>query len=369
MCPKILLVDHLLEERKNLKKVENLFVILFMSLNAAMYAVSAFNSDEFVSKFIPSAPFHIGIHGYTRKITDIACMLGILLALSNLINYNYTPNKSGFKLFRALKGKTSSSTIGLNPRLFQKLQNRAKDVVKLCQLAEFITNCVFTIALTLTFAFVLNKTKQSWSFLLLTFGFALTISSLCWHFLLPPLVHLYVTSHYLLLRIQNLKKTLEFFLFIETEIKQKLVSTLLAKHDLVCKDIAKYGKFWKVFYFFVLLFMVPYNLLLLHALLFGDISGIFIPCYLAVFLTSAVYIFIIGMYFAKLSHQVHATRKNVYKILQKCIRNQRLSQWSKLMSCVERLSNPKRPVGFTCLTIFTVTYASFFKVIKKLVFF
>lgn len=67
-----------------------------------------------------------------------------------------------------------------------------------------------------------------------------------------------------------------------------------------------------------------------------------------------------SLLFAKISHQLHATRKQILSLILQ--NGRKISIQFKILDCLERMSMPTRKVGFTCLTVYTVTYLSMFKV-------
>lgn len=143
---------------------------------------------------------------------------------------------------------------------------------------------------------------------------------------------------------------------------KKYVSKLLAAHDSVCSDIARYNHLWKHFYFFSLLFMIPYNISLLYCIVFGDLKTYMFVGYSTVFVSSAVYVFAIGLSLADIAFQIGLSRGQTLQILIKCRNLLTISNWIKVMNCLERVGSQLRKVGFTCGDFYVVSYATVFKV-------
>lgn len=318
-----------------------------MSFNAASYLFSSLNSDEVVSRSFPASTRHFLATGYTRKLTDFGIFLINAFIVAILL-----PKQQNLV--------SSHPWSDLNARQFQTIQIR-NDSNKnhVCKIIWF--TAIGTVLSVTSYPLLILIKSKSIGFILLVLFYKCTTAILATAEALPFVARIYLISFYFRIRIKKLKALLHFNLI--TCNKSSLKNILIA-HNTLCKDIATFSKKWKVFYFLALFSMIPISLIMLHSLLFGDLPySLIFPAIMA-FLISSGFVFVISYLLAQVSYRIHCLKKTFFKIIFNVSIKKVLKarEWLKFMSTLERMSTPNRKIGFTCLTIFTVTYAALMKV-------
>lgn len=92
----------------------------YLSMNAVLYLISGFSNDFFVDS-LPTMFYHLTLRGYTRKTTDLACLLTALIWPISVIIFFDRKNQKELPLSKAFKG-TSSTEIRLNDKQLEKLR-------------------------------------------------------------------------------------------------------------------------------------------------------------------------------------------------------------------------------------------------------
>lgn len=311
-------------------------------------------------------PIRIGVLGYTRKLTDFIPFLTGAMSITILVNISTVTAKkqAGLKVFKAIKSLLTAKDVNLKTSQLNKLIKLNSNLVICYNRLWWATvwSCSLVI-LTPLFLFRQPSIEQL-SLMIASQIIIYPVMIIITKIIMPPLVHLFIVSRYFQLRIRR-QKILSCFVetFSGSSRNSLFLLNLLNSHNALCRDIAAYNLFWNPFYFFTLLFMVPFNLFALHCLLFGKLATFLIFGYVAAFLISAVYVFAIGSFFADISYQISKSRKQVLHILDNYKLNLDTSTWLKAMDCLERVRS--RKVGFTCGPLFFVTYTTVFKVSFK----
>lgn len=360
---KFVLLDSVLENKLDLKsKLKNVVVFVGLVTVAIVYMVSALISDENAVN-LPTICGQVGFGGYTRRISDLAVVLVCLFAASILVLYSRIQNRKGFEVFLALSGKISVLKVGLNFSQLNRLNRKSESISKLLRNFTLANNAGLVIAVSFPL-FILEK--QTWSQFWLLFAAELiaVFMVLTYNkYVLPPMSHLYLVSLYLKTRIKNCRTQGRL---VETVLQKRrthgsIVERWLNSHNVLCRDIHGYNRFWSRFYLFALVFMIPYNLFVLHALLFGELDAYMLSANFSALVMSAVYVFAVGLLFAEIGFKMQRTKKQLNQFLVKY--GGRISKERKiqLLDSLERI-DCKRKVGFTCGTFYCVSYATVFNV-------
>lgn len=372
MEPKLKLIDDILEKRVSARKqVQDQGTLWFLAIMAILYFTSALLDDEIVKSYIPTVPYRCMIRGYSRKIAEIGVSLLVVFSMSILIFYRFNNNTRGLKIFKSIKSLMPFADCCLNCSQFEKLRRITSRVLKFSSQLEMVVQV--SVLFNILMPTLVLPQESLWQYLLLSIGQLMSCPMALLHnyYIMTPLTHLYIINTYFKIRIRKLilmtKIIIDFRkqLIVRSNLRisfAKLLKRLLESHNSVCYDIAVYSDFWKVFYFLALLFMIPNNLFFLHVTLFGNQPLLLKGGFFVIFLMGFGYIFIVGLMFANASYHIERTRIHLGKLLLLHQQLMSFRQWIQLMNCIDRVSTKTRPVGFTCLTIFTVTNASVFKV-------
>lgn len=363
---KVLLIDYFLENdcHKPACKWHYAILIKYLSFNAILYLLSAASDDRFVDRYIPTILISIGVRGPTRRLSDLTVAFILLFVIATLINYNLRANKDGFQLFKALKKIQPPQSVSLTRRQLKQLRKQTEFAVSLCRWSEpliILSVLVATLILPVMVIFPAS-TKATWYLVVVELLFW-PMATVIVHYFLPPVVHLFITTNYFLMRINKLN-TLFVLADLLDSVKPTTFDRVVLTHNAICKDIVRYSQFWKIYYFFALIFMIPSNLFVLHTLVYEHLPPFLNMAYFAAFVMTALYIFLIGTCFARIAYGIVKTRKQLNQLISKQMFKSSFRNWIKLMNCVERVSNDRYQIGFTCLTIFTVTYETLFHVSK-----
>lgn len=348
------LIDNLLFEKFS-KPKQFCFALILLSF-AVFYLSAAISDDEFAGRYTPTLFYHLSIRGFSRKISDFASFCAFCFCLViQLLYFKTSLDTNAFKLFKSLKNGIVPD--GIKVRQAKVLQKKLFVVIKLCLVLRNLA--IFVLG-----SSILLSLKSRYSFLSLILSLLIiAIIRPLYALLLPPIAQIYVTSLYFSYRIQNFRLFLKFRTVLKNLNPQQF-KQILIRHNRICEEIANYNSFWKNFYFAALVSMTPINLFMLHGFLFEVNLQIFLFLALIVaLLISGFYVFFVGFCFALISYKVHKTKPQLNSLIYKT-NYISFRTWLNLMNCVERMSCRDKKIGFTCLTLFTVTSASLFKVIN-----
>lgn len=330
---------------------------------AILYLTSALSNDQFVSCRLPTIGHLIGLRGFVRRQLDISVIFILSHPTWTAIFYD-SKKQTGLPLFSAISGESSPGTAGL----------KYKDVVAIATLYQKLKRINFfgkvlgilASSLSIVAPGFLNGQafERNGFYLFLTLAIAIIIAALFFSFILNPVFNIFTISKYFLIRIKKIRILCDFIIFYRKGIG---IKKLIASHNSVCADIALYNRAWKEFYFLALIFSLPYSLLMLHPILFGNLHFTIYSGYVVVYGVTALYIFFTGFVMARVSHHLHDTRKRIHRVLLQTRRMPAGSlnafcTWLDVINCLERMSSPNRKVGFTCLTLFTIAYPQMVKV-------
>lgn len=378
LIKKLYLVDHSIDFNSHnylKRKSKNVFIMSILCASVIMFSISAF-CDENVVRNLPTIAFHAGVKNSARNLTDMIAALSISLAAAIIYFYNFSEqcnesminsNKNlQFQFFRILKGQLSPRSGFLDRSDYLEIVSKAKRLLNLCYLTkwEIILATTLGSAISLT---ALPNYERGPLFRILVFLVISIPTFLTCNVILYPMAHIYATALSFSIRSSKLKNLAVYVSNsgLSGHNLEFLINHVIQSHNILCKHIAGCNKFWKIYYFFVLICEIPASLFCLHCILFGDLFWFQQPVYVGGFFATLGYVFFVGKILAKLSADVHSIRKAVYRMLLFNKQQIPFKLWVKAMSCLERMSCPNRKIGFSCLTIFTMTYASFAKVSVK----
>ena len=154
---------------------------------------------------------------------------------------------------------------------------------------------------------------------LLVYGIATSLNALVLGYVIcPPIVYSFLTflivTDYCRLRF----KLLNFNLKCNGQ--SSIVMQLIAKHNDICKTIARLDKFWRYF-FLANLSTLPGNLVMLHELLFGSQSNIVLVMTL---IQANIGVFMINFVINNMTATVNKEAKSSYINLLRISRNEQL---------------------------------------------
>ena len=135
---------------------------------------------------------------------------------------------------------------------------------------------------------------------------------------------------------------------VDTNKVHRTVKAFTEEHNRYCTHIIAVNRFWKnlILTFFVT--MIPINLIIMHQLLFEDISLQVRLFYVFCIFGSDVLLFGVQYAFAQLSIKIHRMYAKLSR-LQWCLNGYPFRtrlKW-KLIMCFERLSSTKHRIGIT----------------------
>ena len=144
----------------------------------------------------------------------------------------------------------------------------------------------------------------------------------------------------------------------------RAVKEFTEEHNRYCTHINAVNQFWKNFYLAFFTTMIPINLIIMHQILFEDITLQLRLLFIFCNFNSTFLIFVVQWTFAQLSVKIHSMYAKLSRL-----------QWSlngypfrtrlkwKLIMCFERLTSTKHRIGITMGSI-VFTIPLFIKVIK-----
>lgn len=343
---KILPLNQITSNDKNLKISKNSLVLVIIGINVLTFLFSVIESDYFVGHYLPASTLHFMLSGFTRKILDFSAFLANLFVFAILI----------FSQKELLSNSNQQLNKGLNPLQLRRLQRRNQLFKNVFRHVNTLLISGSIICVTLLIKLLSRKP------LLFSIAIEFCFSSTA-VFGLPPalaLLHqIFAISFYFNLRIKRLKALLNLILLSRKKIS---IKKLLIDHNHLCRDIARFSKLVKVFYFLALFTMIPISLLMLHSILFGGLPYFLMFPVFAAFLISNAFVFVISYLLAKVSYRVHFQKRAFLKIFIRTL-NMRFRDWVKFTTALEWMSYSNRKIGFNCLSIFTVTYSTLMKVV------
>lgn len=361
---RVYIIDHAIEQEEiNYKTVKkkDLVIIIGSLFSGLLYMISGFCSDHTV-RYLPVITHYCGLTKTVRFLTDFLIALAHLFCSVTYHSYYFSKNHKAFLLFKVLKGKIRPHKIGISFSDLKHLQTKCTKAMRFCVIIKWITQISMLVSTALAAVFLGPKPTSLYGLVAwVTFNTPTMVNLRLMIYLTG---HLYITSHYFIKRINNLKATIMLTQHIikSTKIPVLRVKKILCRHNEICNDIAAYNKFWRKLYFLTVAFLTPYNMLLLFCILFGNIHWMLLSAYVTTFINSWFYIFVVGVLFAKICCYVQQTHNLILKLTKLSSLNGNLVLWLNALSCCERMASPIRKIGFTCATIFTVTYATFFRV-------
>lgn len=361
---KLYMIDHVFDDDDLAKKkvrLQTLVAISFLSVVVVFYGICGFSPTSRVHHF-PTSIYHAGITDPARYFSDIIVALLFLFAIKIRITYCYNVNKEqqALALFRALKEQMSAKSICLTEEELIRIKAKFEKTIRLCVIVKLVTQ--FTMIFSSAISVFMFGSTQTVPFLLLTWVIFVASTGILWETVIYPLGHLYIVSYYFETRINKLAFLANYMLSARRSQRFPfhLLNIYLRRHNRICADILKYATFWRSIYFFTLILVVPSNLFLVHCIFFGGLKWTHISAYISTAILTAVYIFAIGKFFASINYRIEQTKQPLLKLARIAVEHQRFRLWVKTMACLERMISPYMQVGFTCLTIFTVTYKTFF---------
>lgn len=332
-------------------------IIGFLVLNASLYCLSALSDDDFVGKYLPTILYHLTIRGFTRKILDFTAFMTIFLSLASYLLFR---NRPPLSIFNDLS-KGEITGLRLNRKLFAKLCKMYGKVMKLNR--KLIAVSIFGGLLTATIIpafYIFPFSNNSFGYLVFVQVLFIPLTFLVLDLVLTPSAYLYMTVFYLRLLIQQQKVMLKYSLLMRRA-GNGAIKELLQSHGCLCKDIACHNKTWNRFYFFALFTMLPSSLFSFHSIFFGEVPHfILFGLFVAAFISTA-YVFVVSTWLASVSCKFHQLKNSFFKLLVCKGGKMSIRLSINVLNCYESLASKKK-IGFTCLSLFTVTYSALFKV-------
>lgn len=346
---------------------KNVIQLFFLALCSAVHFISSLCDDEFVFEYLPSIVYPLGLRGFSRKITEFAICLANAFCIAVILLFSSPKTKRDITWqldpLMNIEFVNSFSKLKLDTIQLKKLKARIVSVKKLAKISVILGTASVTFSSTVIpvlFIFP-NYPKPIW-FQFFVIASISPVSLIAINLFINQIAAIYTAIYYFRLRIKKVDNFLKLMKAFR-KLNKQILSRFLTMHSSVCKDIVFSNQIWKIFYFCSLIFLLPSNLFFLHTMLFGNMPYfVFIGTTAAIIIT-AVYIFAISFWLADVSFSVHKLRIKTYYLLVNNNQNLSLRSWIKLITCFERMSVKNKKIGFTCLSIFTITYTSVFKVL------
>lgn len=112
--------------------------VSFCILFAFLCFVSALSDDSFVAKYIPTPAYHMGVHGYARRLSDISMCLGSLFTAITCAFYGIE-KISNFTIISKLNSSAfEESKLGLNNKDVNRLRQKARKAERIAKCCKAI---------------------------------------------------------------------------------------------------------------------------------------------------------------------------------------------------------------------------------------
>ena len=187
---------------------------------------------------------------------------------------------------------------------------------------------------------------------------------------LISIISIFVISYPNIMFLNNINKNfIKFFNNQESKLDKiinisriRSIKQFILDHNKFCQTLNDYNRFWSQIYLWVVLTMLPINLMLLHTVLFEPMPIISRLIIALLIIACSFVIFIIQFAIADISRQIHKTSVKLSQI------QWRLNGWLfrtnnkiKLMAYFERLSSNKK-IGISIGPTIVITIPVFAQV-------
>ncbi len=156
---------------------------------------------------------------------------------------------------------------------------------------------------------------------LIKFGLLSSIIFYIWVYYVVALCYysvqyFYTVCYYCKIRMKSLNDNTEAILKISF-ISLPLIDKLLEDHNNIFKTIINYNRFWKKIFFILIYSFIPFNLTLLHQLLFEDLPKQSLIAIGFAFTFATLFLFSCNLMTASVLSEVLRSEKLIHKILTK----------------------------------------------------
>src|SRR6185437_2297384 len=125
---------------------------------------------------------------------------------------------------------------------------------------------------------------------------------------------------------------------------------ILREQNIICSQIKLFNSFWKKYYFYLIMTLMPMNLFILIMALFVDLNYFTLIMYLGGALYSWSFIFFISFCASQVSKGIHLSHNRLFVLQFNMIYNTRLKL--KLMTFIEKLLSKHLIIGFSVGPLF-----------------
>jgi len=155
----------------------------------------------------------------------------------------------------------------------------------------------------------------------LKFGLLSSIIFYIWVYIVIPITYhtveyFYTVCYYCKIRMKSINKNTEK-LIKNTFIPYSSINELLRNYDNMFKTIINYNKMWKKIFFILVYSFIPFNLVLLHELLFEELPKQTMIAILFTIIYSLLILFSCNLTTASVLKQVLKSEKLIFKLLIK----------------------------------------------------
>ena len=169
--------------------------------------------------------------------------------------------------------------------------------------------------------------------------------------------YFYIICYYFRLRT-NLLNDRIFTITDNFPINTKKISNILndifSEHHIICKQIKLFNKFWKYFYFYMILTLIPINLICVLSVFLTKPEFFPFLTYIIGLFSTYIFIFFISFCASMVSKSIHLSHNLLNQIQSHIKHNNRLKV--KLMSFIEKLLSNRLIYGLSVGPMFTMTF-------------
>ena len=171
----------------------------------------------------------------------------------------------------------------------------------------------------------------------------------------------FIVCQYVKMRVSELNNSIRAYSPRKLFMSHKCIKSYLDQHDKISKDIDRYDKFWNRYLFVIHYCLTPLNLIILHMTLFEQMQAMLRILFSSFLVISTFANLIFNLFTASINQEFN----NSYKIMQKfSVKSNSVltvNRRMQLINAMERCSDRRRLIGFSCGHQFVITRDIAFK--------
>ena len=289
-------------------------------------------------------------------LAAISCA-SMSIMLHMILNHSDKKHYKWFDLVKALSGQKRFDEIGLyEESVVCRYITKIVTVKKFLKIGIYCTLILFSM-----FALAITLLKVGVSLEFFIFGTSTVIlyatfggtflSNLYFSFL-----YFFVVVSYCKIQIHSLNQSLSDERLKNIFFKTRNFDTMLKKQNTICTCITMFNKFWRKYLFTIYYFLTPVNLIAVQLIFFEPEVHIMLKVTLISFLTSSI---LFNLFFNLFTASINVEFNKSYRLLFNCYLKRldvlNMNRKLKLINAMERCSDKKRQIGFSCADQFVVT--------------